>query len=370
VNGKDSTSYYTLLFASRQSDGNSDSDLVPTYFAEVKTLAVVRFTPTHYLFLFCGRPGRYNLGRMENQKNETIEIERATARRGLVIYFAVLIVGSAYFESKILQTGESIDKVPGLVLAWMFMPAVASIVARLALREGFADVSLRLGGREGASAVFLGWVYPIAVGFLTYGIAWATGLAEFQRPLSPRSHLFVDSAVANFLASFLITATLGTAVNCLAAFGEEVGWRGYMLTRLVMSGVPRPVFISGVIWAFWHVPLILSGQYAAGSQPWLSAILFVISTVAAAYLAAYLRLKSGSVWPAVITHGAWNAIIQGTFDRATAGKPQAAGESGWLTTIVSIVIMLLVTRGAWTLQRRPGKRLTLPSGRPASILTV
>jgi hypothetical protein len=48
----------------------------------------------------------------------------------------------------------------------------------------------------------------------------------------------------------------------------------------------------------------------------------------------------------------------------------AVGESGWLTMIVSIALMLAVTRGAWTLQRRPRERLALPSGRPASVLTV
>jgi membrane protease YdiL (CAAX protease family) len=287
-----------------------------------------------------------------------------------VIYFAALIMGSAVLQSKILQTGESIEKVPGLILALMYVPAVASIVARLVLKEGFVDISLRWGGPEGSRAAFLAWVYPMVVGFVAYGIAWATGLAEFQRPLPPRSHLYTDSAMANLMASLSVGATLGTVVSCLSAFGEEVGWRGYMLTRLITAGVPRPVFTSGLIWACWHVPLILSGQYVAGSQPWLSALLFVIGVVVEAYLAAYLRLRSGSVWPAVIMHGAWNSIIQGTFDRATLGRRLAVGESGWLTIAISIIIVLLMTRGAWTLQRRPRERFALPSGRPASVLTV
>jgi len=287
-----------------------------------------------------------------------------------VIYFAVLIVGSAVLESRILQTGESVDKVPELILALMYVPAVASVVARLVVKEGFVDISLRWGGSEGRAAALLAWLYPMAVGFVAYGIAWSTGLAEFQRPLSPRSHLYAGSAVMNLMASFSVGATLGTAVNCVSAFGEEIGWRGYMLTRLITARVPRPVFTSGLIWACWHIPLILSGQYAAGSRPWLSGLLFVIGGVALAYLAAYLRLQSGSVWPAVIMHGAWNSIIQGTFDRATIGTPLAVGEPGWLTVAISIVIVLFVTRGAWTLQRRPGERFALPSGRPASVLTV
>jgi membrane protease YdiL (CAAX protease family) len=299
--------------------------------------------------------------------NEVDEKERATARRGLLIYFAVLIAGSSFLESKILRVGESIEKVPALILALMYMPAAASFLARFALKEGFADISLRFGGRKSGWPIFLAWGYPIAVGVLAYGLAWVSGLAEFQRPLPPRSHLYMDSAAANLLVSFLFTATLGTAVSCLSAFGEEVGWRGYMLTRLISAGVPRPVFTSGWIWAFWHVPLILSGQYAAGSHPRLSESVFVIGTIVMAYVVAYVRLQSGSLWPAVMLHGAWNAIIQGTFDRATTGTPSAVGESGWMTMIASIIIVLFITRGVWTLQRQPGLRMTLPSGRPASI---
>ncbi|HLH32975.1 MAG TPA: CPBP family intramembrane glutamic endopeptidase, partial [Terriglobia bacterium] len=194
--------------------------------------------------------------------------------------------------------------------------------------------------------------------------------AKFQPPLPQESHLYTTSAAANLLTSFLLNATLGTVVSCLYAFGEEVGWRGYMLTRLIMAGVPKPVLVSGLIWGLWHVPVILSGQYASGSQPKLSAMLFVIGTVADAYLAAYVRLRSGSVWPAVMYHGAWNAIIQGTFDRASVGTSTVIGESGWLTATVAITVVLLVTRGTWTLQRRPEQPMILPSGRRPSILTM
>ena len=293
--------------------------------------------------------------------------DRQRARRGLVIYLAIVIVTSALLEAKIIALGESVSRVPLLIVVLMYMPAAASIVARLLLREGFADISLRTGGAEGRRTARLAWAYPVAVGFIAYGVAWATGLAEFQRPLPTTSHWYAESAVANFAGSFLLSATLGSVVSCATAFGEELGWRGYMLTRLISAGVPRPVLVSGVIWALWHVPLILSGQYAAGAHPWLSALLFVIGVVSMAYLAAYVRLQSGSVWPAVIQHGVWNAIIQGTFDRATVDTPLAVGESGWMTTIVSIVYVLLVTRDVWRLHRRPGERFTLPSGQPASV---
>jgi len=114
------------------------------------------------------------------------EAEKKAALRGLVIYFAVLSAGSAYLESKILRTGRSIGSVPGLVFTLMYMPGVASLIARIVRKEGFADISLRAGGREGGRAIRIAWVYPMVIGFVAYGLAWRTSLAEFQPPLPER----------------------------------------------------------------------------------------------------------------------------------------------------------------------------------------
>jgi uncharacterized protein len=48
-------------------------------------------------------------------------------------------------------------------------------------------------------------------------------------------------------------------LSCVSAAGEEIGWRGYMLTRLTEGGIRYPVLASGVIWGLWHVPLIVTG---------------------------------------------------------------------------------------------------------------
>src|SRR5262245_46395080 len=128
--------------------------------------------------------------------------QKETARRGLAVYFALLTFGSAFFEWKILKSGEPIEKIPALIFALMYVPAIASIGARLVLREGFGDVSFRLGGQEGRSSLLLALLYPAVVGFLAYGVSWAAGFAKFQLPLPPRSHLYADSPVTNLFACF------------------------------------------------------------------------------------------------------------------------------------------------------------------------
>src|SRR4029079_5389243 len=104
--------------------------------------------------------------------------EKETARNGLAVYFVVFIAGFRFFEWRVLLSGQSIDNVQLLILGLMYMPATASLVARIALREGFGDISLRFGSKN-LGAMCLAWIYPMTVGFLAYGIAWTSGLAEF-----------------------------------------------------------------------------------------------------------------------------------------------------------------------------------------------
>ncbi|HEX8936048.1 MAG TPA: hypothetical protein VF788_18095, partial [Pseudonocardiaceae bacterium] len=65
------------------------------------------------------------------------------------------------------------------VIPLMWSPAAAAVVARLALGEGFADVSFRVGGRRGWQAMTVAVLFPIAIGLPVYTIAWMTGLARF-----------------------------------------------------------------------------------------------------------------------------------------------------------------------------------------------
>jgi membrane protease YdiL (CAAX protease family) len=232
----------------------------------------------------------------------------------------------------------------------MWSPALASVIARLVLREGFSDVSFRFGGLRTLVWYALGLGVPLAVGLLAYGSAWLTGLVEFQ------------GSAGVFLVGLVSAATWITIYGFIFTAGEEIGWRGYMLTRLIDAGVPRPVLVSGLIWAGWHLPLIFAGIYAAGPYPALSAVLFVVSVTSIAFVFARMRLETGSIWPVIFFHSAWNSIIEGPFDGATTGANAAlwTGESGILTVIVLVVVAVIVSRGSWTYIRSlPGRGVPL-----------
>ena len=271
---------------------------------------------------------------------------RLQARRGLAIYFAVLVPLSAAFETLMILDNLS------WFWALMWTPAAASVVARLVLREGFADVSFRIGGRRGWKAVVLALIFPIVFGLISYGIAWVTGLVHFSpQPIALTAQFVGDHAppIVVFLVNLVVAATIVTIFSVRTAAGEEIGWRGYMLTRLIDAGVPRPVLASGIIWGAWHVPLILGGVYLAGPPPALSALLWMVTATAFSFVFARLRLETGSVWPAIALHASWNSIIQVGFDPASTGAGAAVwvGESGIFVTLTMIVAAVVFARGRW-----------------------
>ena len=165
----------------------------------------------------------------------------------------------------------------------------------------------------------------------------------------------VASPVLVFAANLAVAATVITLFSARTAAGEEIGWRGYMLTRLIDAGVPHPVLVSGLIWGLWHVPLILGGVYLAGTPPAVSAFLFMIMATAFSFVFARLRLATGSVWPAIALHSAWNAIIQVPFDKASAGGGATLrlGESGILVAMTMLIAAIVFSHGQWPFRRTP-----------------
>jgi membrane protease YdiL (CAAX protease family) len=278
---------------------------------------------------------------------------RSDARRGLAMYFSFVIA----FEIVICTWAIARPQDAQLSIAvLMFTPAVSSIATRLIRREGFGDVSFRLGGRRSLPWYGLALVLPIVVGAVAYGIGWATGLVGFA------------GTVGSLTAGIGLILVTAVPLTCISAAGEEIGWRGYMLTRLIDAGVPRPVLASGLIWGVWHLPMVFAGFYAAGDSRLLSAALLLVSITSTSVVYARMRLETGSVWPVVLAHSAWNMIIQNPFDHAASGPGATlwVGEAGILTAAVLVVTAVLVSRGRWADLRRPPPPAPRPDDRDST----
>ncbi|EJV84265.1 CPBP family intramembrane glutamic endopeptidase [Bacillus cereus] len=270
------------------------------------------------------------------------------AKIGLQLFLSILIITSI-----ILNVVVIITKSMPLIVVYMFIPAFSSILTRIILKEGFKDVSFSLGNLKIWKGIGFALLIPMIICGITYSIAWLSGIAGFQHPeggmLEPIYNILglqYLTAPFSFIYLVVLSGILGSLLNLIPVLGEEMGWRGYMLTRLVDAEFSRPILISGLIWATWHVPIVIAGLYVEGPSVVLSVLGIYLCIVPFGYIIAYLRLITGSIWPSVIIHATWNAIIQGPFARASTGYQTEIwiGESGLITAIIILITAIITSR--------------------------
>jgi uncharacterized protein len=264
-------------------------------------------------------------------------------RRQVLIYVALTLVVSFALQAWMIRRAGGLSALGGFaVLVLMWLPGLIALLVRLIGREGFSDVGWRLGRWR-----YWAWAYfaPLVLAAFTYGMTLAVGGVAFDpRP----SALSIESPVARWLALAAINASLGVAFANLASLGEELGWRGYLTTRLVEAKLPAPLVLGGLIWGVWHLPLILWGDYATSGRPWLSALLFMLCITLAGVFFGWLRLASGSMWTAMLAHSSHNVFYQGVFGAHFNGElePYLAGEQGIFSIFgYGALVLWLARRG-------------------------
>jgi uncharacterized protein len=253
-----------------------------------------------------------------------------------------------------------------VAVAVMTTPAIAALVV-VFLVEKPQHKARTLGlwpltpARRVLGYAALGIVVPIALVLIALPVGALLGVypADFAN-LSAFRQLLDAQAGADVLpippgalvAIQLATLPVAALVNLLPALGEELGWRGWLLPKLMPLGALPAILISGVVWGAWHAPLILLGYNYPDAPGWLglSAMIAMCTLVGAVF--GWLRLRSGSVWPAALAHAAFNGA-GGTFLLfARAGEPidttQATilGWSGWIVPLVLVVVLVATGRFA------------------------
>jgi len=282
-----------------------------------------------------------SIPQVEPTADSLIQVRRA--RQGLLIFAGLLIPLSLFGYWFYVSMGDNLPILPSLPLA--LAPGLASVITRLLRHEGFADVSFRWHGDRMKSAFLLAFGLPLVVGAVAYGFAYLIGLARFVPAAIPFA---VNPPLAQFGLNLILSAVLMILILPGAA-GEEIGWRGYLLPRMIQARIPEPVIISSLIWGAWHLPVVFAGVYAEGPSRIMTAIGLMVGTLAFGSILAWLRLAIGSIWPCIFAHAAWNALINGGFTLATQNASQNMwiGETGMLVA-VTLVVAALILKPSWS----------------------
>jgi uncharacterized protein len=269
------------------------------------------------------------------------------------------------------------EGVPGIALAVgaMWVPALVTLIlvltvdrGRVAARTGLVPprgrVKRLLVGLALASLVPL--LLLAASPFLTAALGLTRldlmGLSGFRQILQQAlGDLPIEEAVPLPLHAVLalqpVNIVIGGVLNVvLGAFGEEWGWRGWLLPKLRPLGAWPAVVLVGLLWGIWHAPLILLGHNYP-EAPVTGVLLFLPFCILWGVLHGWTRLYTGSVWPAALMHGTLNAGAALPVLLLHADTPfdpvwdAPLGVAGWILPAVAIALLVLV--GGWPPRDEP-----------------
>ena len=225
-----------------------------------------------------------------------------------VIFFAYILSGNIWAAN-----GE-ISAMDQFVCLGMLCPALAALLTRYVTREGFAVT--------GKDSMLLGisfkdkkWVYFVLAMFLPwlyFELGNALTLIISPNAFDINKPELLELADNEWAIIYIqpIVAIVSGVIASFAAFGEEAGWRGYMMPKMIkLWGVKKAVIIGGILWGIWHWPLTYVGHnFGIGyfGYPFTGFVSICLMCVFMGIILTFVTYKSGSIWPATILHAVNN----------------------------------------------------------------
>lgn len=278
----------------------------------------------------------------------------------LILTFSISFLIAGIYK---LNGGGSHDRTGFMILGiiYMFIPTIAVlIVKKLIHREKIATdllISFKIN-----KWFFVAWLIIPVLAFLTFGISLLfpeviyspdmSGMfSRFESMMTPEQAEQMRASVKS-LPLHPVWITLmqgliaGITVNAIAGFGEELGWRGFLLKQFKDMNLIKASILIGFIWGIWHAPMILMGHNYP-DHPVAGVFMMTILCILLSVIFLYITIKSKSVIAAAILHGTMNAtngisimLIEGGND-LTVGMP---GLAGFIALIIAIAVLFVYDR--------------------------
>jgi len=242
----------------------------------------------------------------------------------------------------------------GLWALAMWGPGIAAIITTLLVdRQPFHSLHLnRLGSRR---MYLWAWFLPPGLAMVGGLFSLLFGVAVFDPQFTLIKESLASASGAGDIPAALIVAiqaglalTIAPFFNVLFALGEELGWRGYLLPRLLPLGQWKAILVSGVIWGIWHAPAIMQGLNYPG-YPLAGILMMIVFCTLLGAILAWLTLKVNSPWIAALGHGSVNAsaglpvlFLKPGFNMALGGT--LAAPTAWLGMALFIGWLVLTKR--------------------------
>lgn len=283
-----------------------------------------------------------------------------TKRIVIFLFIEILLVILISIPLFLLKAESGGTLVMTMSIIFMWLPAITTLLTRKITHDK-SNLLLKPRLKKNLKFYFMSCFVPsilIIIGTLLYfiifpndldltlgyvkNLAATTGQQINLPPLTVPSLFFV--------AIGLVVAAPFVLVNHILAFGEEIGWRAYLLPLLCEKlGVVKGILVDGVLWGIVHAPLVYFGVNYSGNyfgSPWSGMLMMTLFATAVGTFLSYLTIKTKSIMPACIAHGVTNAVREAPLFicvptcSALLG-PKPAGIIGMTGFIIFGVIILI-----------------------------
>lgn len=280
-----------------------------------------------------------------------------------IAVFVLATFGGAWLVALPLWLGDGLRDplFPILTMAMMSTPALGSLAAMLIVerrRDVFRAWGIVPIIRVGRWFAYLGLGLVVPVALVMAALVTGAWLEQYPADFAGAGGMIdlieaqgvsVDTIpVGVLVAAQFLSIGIGAVINTLPALGEEVGWRGWLVPRLIAWGPVRMILVSGVLWGVWHAPLILLGYNYPGAPGALGLVMMIGMCTLVGGVLAWLRLRSESVWPAALAHASLNASVGLSFVFSASGSTvdtvssTILGWSGWVVPLLVVMFLLVL----------------------------
>jgi membrane protease YdiL (CAAX protease family) len=263
-----------------------------------------------------------------------------TSRQQVATYLVLLFLFSSVFYFLILRAHGLRAAGSGYVGALMWCPGLAGMLTLKLNGRRLADLGWKWPAGKFAA---MSWYVPLLYAVIAYGIVWTFSLGgfpnhEFMNSLVERMGLSVSPA-ASTVIYVLFVGSFGLIGSLSRALGEEIGWRGFLVPELAKTtSFTTTALISGIVWACWHYPILIWGGYNAGTPTWYGLTCFTVMVIGVAFIFAWMRLKTGSLWTGAILHASHNLYIQAILTPLTT----KTGKTAWYIDEFGAILPVVV----------------------------
>lgn len=249
-----------------------------------------------------------------------------------IIFFLALCFGVAWvteiFAIIPLHQSSDADLVKeemDLITQVMLTPALAALVVRLWTREGLVKSGFQFNFLEQKFLFLLGWFGTTALTFLGAILYFLVFRDNFDPDMtafvasyskgaaSAGTQIDAVNIVASYKTDLLIKVFTAAVLDLLNSFGEEWGFRAYLLPKLYRKlGAVPAILLSGFASGLWYAPLVAIGYYYGTGNagfPVVNILAMCLFGMVTGVLYAFLCLRTGSIFPAVFAHSAVNVLM-------------------------------------------------------------